>query len=234
MSKSRVKAAEVEAGVTCKIQRIGDIDALKGAIMEEAQRDARQILDEAEAKTSSILRPVEREVGAQSEEIVARAEEQTESYRRHAISAARLSAQNLKLQQREKLLNCVFEAASEKLTKLPDAEEYSKIVQHLIRQAVTRLEVDAAVLHADARTREILDGEGLLDGLARELGVELRFGDHLEQRLGVIVETPDGRYRYDNTFTSRLERMREDLRNPVYRILMSQGDSAADEMSHDA
>ena len=237
MSKSRVKAAEVEAGVTCKIQRIGDIDALKGAIMEEAQREARQILDDAEAKASGVLRPVEREVNAKREEIVARAEEQAESYRRHAISAARLSAQNLKLQQREKQLNRVFEATSEKLTRLPDTEEYSEIVQSLIRQAVTRLEVDAAVIHADARTREALDQDGL-DALGRELGAELRFGDVLEKGLGVIVETPDGRYRYDNTFTSRLERMREDLRNLVYKILMGEAGSAtseaqAAEASHD-
>lgn len=233
MSKSRVKAAEVEAGITCKIQRIGDINALKGAIMEEAQREARQILDEAEAKASGVIRPVEREVNVQREEIVARAEEQAESYRRHAISAARLSAQNLKLQQREKLLNRVFEAASEKLTELPDAEGYSEIVQHLIRQAVARLEVDAAVIHADARTREVL-AQGVLDALGRELGAELRFGNLLEKSLGVIVETPEGRYRYDNTFTSRLERMHEDLRNPVYKILMNQGDSAVTEASHDA
>ena len=234
MSESRVKAAEVEAGVTCKIQRIGDIDALKGAIMEEAQREARQILDDAEAKATSIIRPVEREVNAQRTEIVARAEEQAESYRRHAISAARLSAQNLKLRKREGLLNHVFEMAREKLTKLPDTEEYGEIVQHLIRQAVARLAVQSAVIHADARAREILDGEGRLDDLARELGVELRLGDVLQKGLGVVVETPDGRCCYDNTFSSRLERMREDLRNPVYEILMSQEASTATEASHDA
>lgn len=233
MSESRVKAAEVEAGVTCKIQRIGDIDALKGAIMEEAQREARQILDDAEAKATSIIRPVEREVNAQRTEIVARAEEQAESYRRHAISAARLSAQNLKLRKREGLLNHVFEMAREKLTKLPDTEEYGEIVQHLIRQAVARLAVDVAVIHADARAREILDRDRL-DALGRELGVELRLGDHLRKGLGVVVETPDGRCCYDNTFSSRLERMREDLRNPVYEILMSQEASTATEASHDA
>ena len=232
MSKSRVKAAEVEAGVTCKIQRIGDIDALKGAIMEEAQREARQILDDAEAKASGIIRPVEREVNAQREEIVVRAEEQAESYRRHAISAARLSAQNLKLRKREGLLNHVFERASERLSKLPESEDYGDIIQHLIHQAITRLAVQSAVVHVDARTREILDGEGLLDDLSRELGVELRFGDVLEKGLGVVVETPDGRYRYDNTITSRPERMREDLRSPVYKILTGQGKTQATEESH--
>ncbi len=231
MSESRVKAAEIEVGVMCKIQRIGDIDALKGAIMKEAQREARQILDDAEAKATSIIRPVEREVNAQREEIVARAEEQAESYRRHAISAARLSAQNLKLRQREVLLNRVFEAVSEKVSKLPDTEEYGEIVQHLIRQAVARLAVDVAVIHADARAREILDGEGRLDDLARELGTELRLGDVLEKGLGVVVETPDGHYRYDNTFASRLERMREELRNLVYEILMGE-EVPATEVSH--
>lgn len=220
-----------EVGASCQIQCVGDVAVLQAAVMAEAQQDARRILDDAKAEAASRLRLAERQANAQRAEIVARAEEQAESYRRHAISAARLAAQNLKLQQREMLLNGVFEAASERLSKLPESETYGDIVQHLIRQAVARLEVEAAVIHADARAREILDGEGRLDDLARELGTELRLGDVLEKGLGVVVETPDGHYRYDNTFASRLERMREELRNSVYEILMGE-EVPATEVSH--
>jgi len=219
-----------EVGASCQIQCVGDVAALQAAVMAEAQQDARRILDNAKAEAASRLRLAEREANAHCEEIVARAEEQAESYRRHAISAARLSAQNLKLRQREVLLNRVFEAVSEKVSKLPDTEEYGEIVQHLIRQAITRLAVEAAVIHADARTREVLDRDRL-DALGRELGVELRLGDHLRKGLGVVVETPDGRCCYDNTFSSRLERMREELRNSVYEILMGE-EVPATEVSH--
>ncbi|MFP4394703.1 MAG: V-type ATP synthase subunit E [Anaerolineales bacterium] len=222
-----------EVGASCQIQRVGDVAALQAAIMAEARQDARRILDDAEAEASSLLRLAERQANAQRAEIVARAAEEAESYRRHTVAAARLAAQNLKLQQREMLLDGVFEAASERLSKLPESETYGDIVQHLIRQAVARLEVEAVVIHADARTREVLNRD-MLDALGRELGVELRLGERLEAACGVVMETPDGRCCYDNTFSSRLERMRDDLRAPVYEALMGRDVAPVTEAPHGA
>ena len=39
-----------------------------------------------------------------------------------------------------------------------------------------------------------------------------------------MLETPDGHRRYDNTLETRLARMKDDLRTPIYHILM--GDAA--------
>jgi vacuolar-type H+-ATPase subunit E/Vma4 len=49
-------------------------------------------------------------------------------------------------------------------------------------------------------------------------------GETLEQGTGVVVETLDGHRQLDNTLETRLKRMEEALRTPVYRILT--GESA--------
>ena len=50
--------------------------------------------------------------------------------------------------------------------------------------------------------------------------VTLTLGDRLETGTGIILATPDGRRRYDNTFETRLARMEDGLRTAVYHILM--------------
>ncbi len=53
-------------------------------------------------------------------------------------------------------------------------------------------------------------------------GVRLRAGEPLARGTGVVLETPDGHRRYDNTLETRLARMQDGLRAPVYHILMGE------------
>jgi vacuolar-type H+-ATPase subunit E/Vma4 len=44
----------------------------------------------------------------------------------------------------------------------------------------------------------------------------------LPRPVGVIVQSGDGRLRYDNTLQARLNRMRGTLRAPAFRVLMGE------------
>jgi vacuolar-type H+-ATPase subunit E/Vma4 len=99
--------------------------------------------------------------------------------------------------------------------------DYEQIARRLVCEAVERLGADEVIVHADAATRKVLSDEVLAE-MEKELSVRLKAGEPLAQSSGVVIETPDGHRRYDNTFETRLARMHDTLRTPVYHILMGE------------
>ena len=95
------------------------------------------------------------------------------------------------------------------------------ILQKLIQEAVEILKSDTLQVRVDKRTRDFIT-DPLLTALSKKLNVKLSFGKPLEQGTGVIVETADGHLLYDNTLETRLNRLQNSLRSPVYHILMGE------------
>ena len=194
--------------------------ALERAIKEQARKEAHQILVDAQDHVERIRVQAQARADAEREAILRQAREEDQALRSHATAAARMGAHTLKLKRRELLLERVFDAVRQQLSSAPDWPDYEQILHRLLREAVHSLGTsEALVLHADERTRQLLD-EDKLDNLMQELGVRLRIGAPLPQGTGVVLETPDGHRRYDNTLEHRLVRMQETLRTPVYHILM--------------
>jgi len=199
----------------------GTEDALRDAILEEAKGEARQILADAENQATSIQKRVQAETDAEREAILQRAQEEAEELRSHAAAVAQLEAQTLKLKRREQLLERVFANTRQRLTSAPQWPNYRQIVHDLVREAIKRLNVDEATVQADKETQQLLDDE-MLDVLEKESGAHLHIGESLNEGTGVVLETLDGHRRYDNTLETRLARMQDELRAPVYHILMGE------------
>jgi vacuolar-type H+-ATPase subunit E/Vma4 len=198
-----------------------DIQALKSTIMEEAREEAGQILADAQAQAESIQQQAQAQADAEREAILQRAREETKALREHTAAAAQLEAQTLILKRREQLLERAFADARRELASVPQWLDYEQIAHRLVREAVENLGADEALVRADEGTRRVLGDEVLAD-LGRELGVRMRIGEPLTQSTGIVLETPDGHRRYDNTLETRLARMRDALRSPVYRVLMGE------------
>ena len=198
-----------------------DIQVLESAIMEEAREEVSQVLNQARARADSIHQQVSAQTDAEREAILQQAREKAHTLREHAAAAAQMESQALKLERREQLLDRVFTAARQQLPSVAQWPDYDQIKRHLVREAVEQMGADEVLVRADAETLREMNEEMLAD-LERELGVRLRIGKPLTQSTGIILETPDGHRRYDNTLETRLTRMRKGLRTPVYHILMGE------------
>jgi len=201
--------------------RQNNIEALERAIIEEAQEEARRILFEAQTEAERIQRNVKAKTKAEEETIIQQAQKEAESIRSHSLAAAQLEAQNIRLKRRELLLRQTFDKARERLASVPQWSDYTQIVRNLITEAVHHIDTREVTIRADEVTLSILDDQ-FVTALEKELGVTLHVGEPLERGTGVIVETPDGHRRYDNTLETRLDRMQDELRTLVYRILMGE------------
>lgn len=195
------------------------IEALEQGILEQAQEEAARLLTDAEAKARIIRQQAQTQAEAESRLIVQRAQEEAKQFHDHALANAQLEAQTLKLKRREQLLARVFAAAREQLAAVQQWPEYDQVVLHLIREAIEHLAADAVRVRSDPFTHQILEGSNLLSHLENETGVHIQLGETLPRGIGVVVETLDGHRRFDNTLETRLSRLQDSLRAPVYHIL---------------
>jgi len=197
------------------------IKALSRAVMKKAHADADQVLADAKAKADAVHEQAQQQAEKEREEILGRARQRADRIRSQEVAAAQLKARTLKLEQREKLLDNVFDAVRQRLPTVQQWTDYDQVVLLLVRQAVGRLKAKEGRIWADERAREILSEEALAD-LSEELGVQLQLGEPLQQGVGVIAKTPDGHREYDNTLEARLNRWQDELRFSVYHLLMGE------------
>jgi vacuolar-type H+-ATPase subunit E/Vma4 len=197
------------------------MDTLYQAVMSEARSEADQILSEARGKADVIRQNAQKQAEVERNEILARASQDAERSRRQAVATAQIKARSVQLASREAVLNKVFESARKQLPTVQQWSDYDKTAAGLLHEALSRLGASQAQIYADPATRQHLTGQ-LLERFSKELNMELRLMEPLEQATGVIVETEDGRRRYDNTLETRLNRMQDALRTPVYHLLMGE------------
>jgi V/A-type H+-transporting ATPase subunit E len=199
----------------------GNIELLTQAVMSQAGSEAENILSAARAKAEAIRQQAREQAAAEREKILEQASTDAERIGRQAVASVQIKARMLELEQREKILAEVFAAAGKQLPGVQRWKEYGQIADQLLREAVTHLGAASAQIHADAATKRFLTKERLAK-ISKELKVKLTVKGELKQGTGVIVQTEDGRMQYDNTLETRLSRLQNALRSPVYHILMGE------------
>jgi vacuolar-type H+-ATPase subunit E/Vma4 len=198
-----------------------NIEALSRAVLREAHSDAEKILVEAREKSNVIRQQAQQQADARRAEILEQATREAQRIHSEIMSTAQLKARTLQLDQREKLLDEVFETARQQLNTIQKSTDYEKTARLLLSDALAHLKVDQAVIRADAATSKFFTDE-VLSEISKEAGTKLKFGPPLERGMGVIAETTDGHRQYDNTLETRLARSRDTLRLPVYHLLMGE------------
>jgi vacuolar-type H+-ATPase subunit E/Vma4 len=177
--------------------------------------------EEAKAKADAIRQRAQEEAENVRREILDKAGQEAERIRSQSISGAQLKARTMQLEQREKLLERVFQAAREKVGDVQNRKDYDQLATMLLREALTQLRVNKAEIHADKETRKLLEKKAIKD-LSSELKGEFSVADDLEEGRGVVVDAGEGRLHYDNTLETRLARLQSALRASVYKMLMGE------------
>ena len=193
-----------------------DIELLARAIMTEAREDAERLHAEAKEKAEAIRKRAQEQAEAERKAILARAREDAERLHSQSSATSQLKSRSAQLEQREKVLNDVFDEVRRQVEAARKRPDFAAIAALLARESLTQLKVTEAEIHADAVTQKALK----LDELSSELGGKFTFGKPLEEGTGVVVSAAGGKLHYDNTLDTRLNRLRGSLRSSVYKVLM--------------
>jgi V/A-type H+/Na+-transporting ATPase subunit E len=198
-----------------------DIEMLERAIMVEANEEAAQLLAEAKEKADAIRKRAQAEAEAERKAILDRAKQDADRLRSQALATTQLKSRSTQLEQREKLLDSVFEEVKKQLDAIKKRPDYDAIATLLLREALTQLRVNKAEIKADELTQKALK-KGALDEISKELKGEFTLSGALEEGTGVVVDAADGKIHYDNTLETRLSRLQSALRSSVYKVLMGE------------
>lgn len=195
-----------------------DIEMLERAIMVEANEEAAQLQAEAKEKADAIRKRAQAQAESERKIILDRAKQDADRLRSQASATTQLKARSSQLEQREKILDGVFEEVKKQLDAVKKRPDYNAIVAMLVREALTELKATEAQIRADASTQKALK----LDEISKELNGNFSLGDKLEEGTGIVVSASAGKLHYDNTLETRLSRLQSTLRSSVYKVLMGE------------
>jgi len=198
-----------------------NIERLSRDILQQAQAEAEQLISEANIKAEQIRNRAKIDASAEQEKILGQAKRDAERIHSQALATTQLKARTMQLEAREKLLLSVFEAASSQITSVQQGSDYEATIEKLASEAIQQIGSKKVVLRADKTTKKILQ-ESLIKKLSSQLNVEITLGDDLTDKTGVIAVTPDGHLNFDNTLETRLGKLENELRAPVYHLLMGE------------
>ena len=198
-----------------------NIKVLSRAVLSDVQGDAEQILAEAKTKAEEIKERAQEEADAERAEILEQASLEAERVRSQVIATNQLKARTMLLEQREKLLEEVFNTAQQRLPSVLRGSDYEQTAQRLLKEALLQLRAGTARVRADETSLKLY-AVSVLEKMSQEMEMQIQLGEPLKHGLGVIAETEDGHRQYDNTLETRLKRMQDTLRTAVYRILMGE------------
>ena len=198
-----------------------DVEMLARAILTEARDEAEQIKAEAKEKVDAIRKRAQAQAEEERKAILERAQEDAERLRSQAMATAQLKTRSTQLENREKLLDRVFEEVKKQLDEVKKRPDYDAIATLLLREVLTQLRVTKAEVRADESTQKALK-KGALDEISKELKGEFALGKALDEGTGIVVDAADGKIHYDNTLETRLNRLQSTLRSSVYKVLMGE------------
>jgi vacuolar-type H+-ATPase subunit E/Vma4 len=173
------------------------------ACTEEARAHAAQILEDAQAKASSI-----HEHHISSIERTAR----TEAMKR--VNAARLKGRMQVSGVRGEGLDGVFESARQQLPQLRQRSDYPQLFASLAREALDDVEGPVVIRVAPADV-------DLARQTASQLGADAEVVGDMETAGGLIVESAGGKIVRRNTLEDRLERARPYIQADVAKVLLA-------------
>lgn len=189
-----------------------------GKIEEDADKEAKGVLGEARGKAEEIIKEAQTKAREEEEEIIQKGRREAELVKQRIIADAKLRARKQKLDLKEAAIEAAFSEAERELQKLPPTSKYPFILLRIIKEAVASIGTDIEILASKA-DRKLLN-QNSLKTLSNELGVNVALAPQtIETYGGAVVRTKDGKIEVDNTFETRMSRMRDSLRSEVAKIL---------------
>ena len=186
------------------------LDKVSGEFESEVVSD----LDAGRTETLARLEMVRRETSEAVGKILETGAKQAESARRQIIGAAELETRNAQLMSLEKAVGEVFDLAAKRISSATGASQ-ERALAGLIREGLEVIGSRARVSCAAKDRRAVAEAVKKVGGKATVSLDE----EPIETIGGVVLATPDGTVRFDNTFEARLERMRPTLRKEVASLL---------------
>lgn len=200
-------------------------DILRREIQDQSQKEAAEIVGQAEREAKGILDRARAEGEKVRAELLKKAETQADAVRKRILSGVHLDVKRQNLRTREELISRLFQAVEERLNRFRKTKAYIDSLKKLVIEGVLALDAGTIRILSGNVERKLLTKK-LLSEVKKEVHqrtgreVKLMRSDQVLQEGGVVLVSSDDRMLFDNRFSARMQRMQHQMRLEVVKRVM--------------
>ena len=197
---------------------------LQQEILQDARKKAERTIDRARKECAKLKSAVESQQAQERETLLAQAGAEAAIKTRSILAGIRHDIQKQWLRSREAVIGSVFQEALTQLTAGHDIDRPLSL-KSLLEEAIQTIGLEKglqiscrpeeATVFTPEQLAEIAGRNGGADGLA----ATWRLKPDPALTGGLVVTSADGRRRVDQTYSGRLNRRRQQLRNQVEELI---------------
>ncbi len=181
------------------------LQEVKKKIVEEAERQAKLLLADADTEAKKIERAAKEEVEKYKSELQQNAETMLKTAERKEHAAAEFEGKRILLDTKKALIEQVMGETTQRLQKLPSAER-NKLLEKLMKKAAH--EIDIKKVYVNEKDGAAAKSKGIAVEKKAMLG-------------GLIAETEDGKISVDFSFETLLEQLKHEHLREIGEVLFT-------------
>lgn len=196
-------------------------DILCREITQQSENEAATILEQARKDADQILKTAQADAQKEREKVLAEARTQATAESRRVLSGVHLEVKKQTLRNREAVIARVFDAVRKELENFRKEPNYDSFLESLIFEGIFALESDRFKLCFGKQEADLFESKirgrviEILSGQGRSCTLDVSVVPESEG--GVLILSEDGRMSYDNRFSARLKRLETDMRLEVMK-----------------
>jgi len=185
-------------------------------ILAEAERRAGEIIGSAKREADSIVQAAQISGREEKENLLSVAKVKAQQRFKEKMMAAKLESKRHFLLKREELLQRVFDEVRKRLEEFAESGDYASWMEKELEAAVA--ELDTRELEVEVRKEDLKLLEKLRQSFKKK-GVEIKIGSPIVCLGGFRAKTLDGKMAIDLTFERKLERLGDEAKTRIARVL---------------
>jgi vacuolar-type H+-ATPase subunit E/Vma4 len=193
-------------------------------IFEDAERKGDRIISRGDRQAQKQLKEARKEAKQSKAMILEEAEENAQRMYEKILGSIPLEQKKIRLSAKDKIIQLVLSTVRQKLRE-EAAIDTSKILKSLTVSAISQMSADEFLISCAGKDKSIFTPHVLhqIEDEFREKEsreIKLHLSENSEDIIGgVRVWDISERLFYDNSFDARLERMHEDLRQNIGKVI---------------
>ncbi|MCX7843048.1 MAG: V-type ATP synthase subunit E family protein [Clostridia bacterium] len=194
------------------------VEKIKDRILEEARRQVKEGVENAEAEAEGIIETARKEAEEKRRALIDKAKAEAENVRKRLLAVAELEARKEKLKARQEIVEEAFARAMQRLCSMPD-EQYQAVLADMIINSVETGEEEIILSPSDkSRLKrgfvEDINQRAAAKGLKGNISISQRSADI---RGGFILKSGD--VEINNSFEVIFRMKRDELEGEVFNLL---------------
>ena len=188
-------------------------------IKEDSDLETQEILKNAHKIADDIISSAKNKAKSEETEIIEKAKHDAELTKQRIIANAKLKSKKHCLYIKEGIIQNTFDEAETKLGNFRSSPKYPEILKDIIEEGIESINGEDAEISVKKDDITILTNDFLKD-LSNKFNMNLTISkESIRSNGGALIRTIDGKIVVNNTFETRMQRMRDHLRSEVAKIL---------------